>query len=70
MTSSQFDLKTLKISLLRFFKWFVFQNHDYNIIKIYTHVTNPLYFIMFKLYKIMLYLCYICTHLHTSQKIV
>ena len=34
----------------------------YNMMTIHTHVTNPLYFLIIKLYKVILYLY--CTHKH------
>ena len=36
-------------------------------ISIYTNVTNYMYFLIIKLYKVILYLYYTCTHQHTSQ---
>ena len=39
----------------------------YNIITISTHVTNPLYFLIIKLYKVILYLYFIHKHPHTRH---
>ena len=36
----------------------------YNMIIIHTHITNPLYFLIIKLYKVILYLYYTHTHSH------
>ena len=40
----------------------------YNMITIYTHVTNPLYFSIIKLYKVILYLY--CTHKHPHTSLL
>ena len=41
----------------------------YNMTTIYTHVTNSLYFLIIKLYKVILYLYYIVyMHAFTQQK--
>ena len=37
---------------------------NYNMITIHTHVTNPLYFLIIKLYKVILYLYYTRIHSH------
>ena len=38
---------------------------------IHIHVTNPLYFLSIKLYKVILYLYYICTYSQKkTQKII
>ena len=38
----------------------------YNMMTIHTHVTNPLYFLIIKLYKVILYLY--CTHKHPGTR--
>ena len=51
---------TLQIFFLNFSN-FITKGY-YNIITIHTHVANPLYFLIIKLYKVILYLY--CTHKH------
>ena len=38
----------------------------YNMMTIHTHVTNPLYFLIIKLYKVILY--FYCTHKHPRTR--
>ena len=60
----------LKQSLTLQFFFFIFSDFIiksyYNKITIHTHVINPLYFLIIKLYKIILYLYYTHKYLHTS----
>ena len=55
---------TLQFFFLNFFD-FITKGY-YNMITIHTHIINPLYFLIIKLYKGILYLYYTHKHQHTS----